>query len=229
MASLRELFCRNLKSLRENQGFSQRELSLKCGFAHSYVGQLERGKKDPSFESLVKLSEQLEVSIVDFFRGEESKPSLSLKEALIKLSETTEDVLQSLSVVTSQVDSELRMAGIWDSEGHVLDFNRTTFEILHGDEKDILGRPVWELDVIGDREDNREWVKDRVRRIKNEPKVYRRQVMLFPPEGDPIETEITLTPISVEGADQNFILCEGHRVEDIRNDTPSKRTSSAHG
>lgn len=220
MASLRELFCRNLKSLREKKGFSQRELSLKCGFAHSYVGQLERGKKDPSFESLVKLAEELNTSIVAFFRDQDNELPHTLKEALVALSETRDEVLQSLSVVTSQVDSELRMAGVWDSDGHILDFNRTTFEILHGSEDDILGTPVWELDVIGDRDENREWVKDRVSRIKNEPKVYRRRVKLFPPEGDPIDTEITLTPISVNGADQNFILCEGHRTEDIQNDTP---------
>lgn len=213
MSDLRELFCRNLRELRESRGYSQRELSLKCGFAHSYVGQLERGQKDPSFKSLLELAEELGVSVVDFFRDDDE--SDDLQEAVLALEESQKEVLQSLSVLASQVESEVRMAGVYDSEGRILGFNRTVFEILHETENELLGKPAWELEVFGDRDENRDWMQDRIQRMKDVPKVYRRHFPLFTNKGDVLDAEVSLTPFTVGDVDQEFILSEAHRLEDI--------------
>lgn len=51
-----------LKEAREEQGLTQRELAEKAGLTASAVSQFEGGKREPSFNSMVKLARALEVS-----------------------------------------------------------------------------------------------------------------------------------------------------------------------
>lgn len=218
MSDLRDLFCRNLKFFRKSRDFTQRSLSLRCGFAHSYVGQLERGKKDPSFESLLKLADELDVSVVDFFRAD-GDVSYNLKQALLTLSENRGEVLQSLSVLASQVDSMLRMAGVLDPQGRIVDYNRTVYELIHEEEDELLGRELWELRFFGDSEETREWVRDRIRLIQEEPGIYRRRFTFITNQDQSFKIEGALTPIKVDASDEYFILAEGHRIADIREES----------
>ena len=52
-----------IRRRRENLGWSQEELAARCGFDRTYVSMLERGRRNPSFLNLLKLSDGLEISV----------------------------------------------------------------------------------------------------------------------------------------------------------------------
>ena len=61
-------FGRTLYALRVERGYSQEELSFRCEIDRSYLGQLERGEKEPCLAMLVKLGFGLETSLTELFR-----------------------------------------------------------------------------------------------------------------------------------------------------------------
>ncbi len=52
-----------IKEQREKLGLSQEKLAVRCGFDRTYISMLERGKRNPSFLNLLKLSDGLGISI----------------------------------------------------------------------------------------------------------------------------------------------------------------------
>lgn len=52
-----------IKKQREILGLSQEKLADRCGFDRTYISMLERGKRNPSFLNLLKLSDGLETSV----------------------------------------------------------------------------------------------------------------------------------------------------------------------
>ena len=61
-------FGRTLHGLRLEKGYSQEELSFRCEIDRSFLGQLERGEKEPCLAMLVKLGAGLETSLAELFR-----------------------------------------------------------------------------------------------------------------------------------------------------------------
>ncbi|MGM0258248.1 helix-turn-helix domain-containing protein [Enterococcus sp. AZ102] len=60
-------FGEKLKALRESRGYGVNQLSLKSGVSSSQISRFERGeRKDPTLETLKKLSRALGVSISYF-------------------------------------------------------------------------------------------------------------------------------------------------------------------
>lgn len=59
----------NIRKIRKAKGFSQEELALKADVDRSYVGGIERGERNVSFLTLVKLAKCLECSVSDFSKG----------------------------------------------------------------------------------------------------------------------------------------------------------------
>ncbi|MBF0487205.1 MAG: helix-turn-helix transcriptional regulator [Nitrospirae bacterium] len=57
-----------LKSKRIEKGLSLREFSIKCGVSHSYIHNLEKGTKEVTLKTLLKILDALDVSIFKFFR-----------------------------------------------------------------------------------------------------------------------------------------------------------------
>ena len=53
---------RAFRELREGQGVSQEELASRAGLHRTYVGGIERGERNPSLTSLLRLAEVLEVN-----------------------------------------------------------------------------------------------------------------------------------------------------------------------
>ena len=50
-----------VRNIRMASGISQEELAVRSGLHRTYVGDIERGERNPSYESLVKLAEGLGV------------------------------------------------------------------------------------------------------------------------------------------------------------------------
>ena len=51
-----------VRAIREAHDPSQEELATRCGLHRTYVGDIERGERNPSYESIVKLATGLGVS-----------------------------------------------------------------------------------------------------------------------------------------------------------------------
>jgi transcriptional regulator with XRE-family HTH domain len=60
---IQELLALNLRRIRVAKNISQDELALRAGVERAYVGYLERGKKNPTLKTLVKLASALECEV----------------------------------------------------------------------------------------------------------------------------------------------------------------------
>ncbi|HIW33171.1 MAG TPA: helix-turn-helix domain-containing protein [Candidatus Paenibacillus intestinavium] len=59
----------NIRVLRIKNDMSQEQLALQCKMNPSYLGQIERGIKNPTLRTLTKISSGLEVTIDQLIRG----------------------------------------------------------------------------------------------------------------------------------------------------------------
>lgn len=60
------IFAQILSDIRKEKGLSQETLAEKAGLDRTYISMLERGKRQPTLETLFKLSEALGISPVSF-------------------------------------------------------------------------------------------------------------------------------------------------------------------
>ncbi len=73
-----------IRRLRNKKGYSLKELAKKSGLSHSYLNEIEKGKKYPKTEKLKKLAEALEVEVTELVKakmGRELHPLLSFLES----------------------------------------------------------------------------------------------------------------------------------------------------
>ncbi|HKC04599.1 MAG TPA: helix-turn-helix transcriptional regulator [Patescibacteria group bacterium] len=55
----------NLRKLREKKGITQEDLALTAGLNRAYIGYIERGERNPSTDTIVKVAKALKVSPKD--------------------------------------------------------------------------------------------------------------------------------------------------------------------
>ncbi|MFC4596860.1 helix-turn-helix domain-containing protein [Cohnella hongkongensis] len=58
----------NIRTLRKERGLSQEQLALKAGMNTSYIGQVERGEKSATIDSLDKIAKALDIELEQLFR-----------------------------------------------------------------------------------------------------------------------------------------------------------------
>lgn len=56
-----------IRNYRQKLGLTQEELAEKADLHHTYVGQVERGEKNLTIQSLEKLLDAMDVSFAEFF------------------------------------------------------------------------------------------------------------------------------------------------------------------
>ena len=95
--TLQEIFIANLKKYRKQQGLSQMGLSRICDTTSNYIGQIEMGRRIPSFEKIEKIAAALNISPGLLFIDESNKEKAGKKNE-------TKDYLQKMPV---QVKKEL--------------------------------------------------------------------------------------------------------------------------
>jgi transcriptional regulator with XRE-family HTH domain len=77
--TLQQIFITNLKKIRKQQGFSQMGLSEMCDTTSNYIGQIEMGRRIPSFEKIEKIAAALNIAPGLLFIEENIEESEKLK------------------------------------------------------------------------------------------------------------------------------------------------------
>jgi len=67
MSDIMERFSKRIRDMRQLRGVSQEQLALKAGINVSFLGQIERGTKKPTIDTIDKLLEALDISYQEFF------------------------------------------------------------------------------------------------------------------------------------------------------------------
>lgn len=68
---LNKAFGKRLTDIRQNMGLSQEEFAYQCGIHRTYLGNLERGEKSPTLNTIAKIAENLNMKITDFFKEDD--------------------------------------------------------------------------------------------------------------------------------------------------------------
>lgn len=64
---IKKEFGRHLRKLREKKGWTQEELADRAGMHFTYVGQIERGVRNPSLVNLYRIAKALKVDFGSIF------------------------------------------------------------------------------------------------------------------------------------------------------------------
>lgn len=56
-------FGENLKKLRKERDLSQEDFADKCGLHRTYIGGLERGERNPTLSTMVRIAKTFEINI----------------------------------------------------------------------------------------------------------------------------------------------------------------------
>jgi transcriptional regulator with XRE-family HTH domain len=64
-----------LKQIRERSGLSQREIARRSGQSPGAISAIELGKVSPSVETLKRLLDCLDITLVDFFSPDQTNPT----------------------------------------------------------------------------------------------------------------------------------------------------------
>lgn len=69
MSSLSVEIGQRIRSYRLQNGFNQEELAEKCGLHPTYIGQVERGEKNATLESVSKIANGLSLPLSTLFEN----------------------------------------------------------------------------------------------------------------------------------------------------------------
>jgi XRE family transcriptional regulator, regulator of sulfur utilization len=65
--TLRKIIGENIRRLRQEKGWSQEKLAVRCKLSHNYIARLERGEMNPGLDSLEKLANGLGTQVRGLF------------------------------------------------------------------------------------------------------------------------------------------------------------------
>jgi len=74
-----------IREIRKQKDISQLELSVRSNLSLSFLASLEKGKKQPSVLTLIRIASALNVSPKVFFPENEDKTSEEIKDTIINL------------------------------------------------------------------------------------------------------------------------------------------------
>lgn len=108
-----------IQSLRKAKGWSQEKFADVCGVHRTYMGHLERGEKNLSFSTLVRLSDALEITVSELLSEERSSATKTIRQSrknqptdlpgIIRELNRQRNVLESTGSVLKQLAQGLRV------------------------------------------------------------------------------------------------------------------------
>lgn len=81
MADLRGHVGARLRQLRHARRLTQEQVAERAGLSHKFLGELERGRANPTLTTLSAVSEALGVRLVDLLALETDRPRLTPRQA----------------------------------------------------------------------------------------------------------------------------------------------------
>ena len=72
---IKELIGARIKSLRQGKGLTQEALAEKSGISSKYLSSIERGKENPTLDTLIQLAKALKVELFEIFLYAHEVPS----------------------------------------------------------------------------------------------------------------------------------------------------------
>lgn len=69
MSDISKILGQRIRNYRTSKGLSQEKLAELSGCHHTYIGQIERGEKNATIESIEKISAALNVSLSTLFEN----------------------------------------------------------------------------------------------------------------------------------------------------------------
>lgn len=67
MDTIEKLFGERVRELRLARGLSQEELAFKAGIHRTYLGGIERGKRNPSLKNINAVAQALDITLSELF------------------------------------------------------------------------------------------------------------------------------------------------------------------
>lgn len=123
-----------LRELRKKCGLTMKELGIEIGVAESTISQYETGKRQPDYETLLKLSEYFGVS-VDYLLGREIK-----EKTPSKIGEghrpPDEETLRLLEILEDRPDIRYLAAASEKATPEHVEATARMFDELYGGNKD---------------------------------------------------------------------------------------------
>jgi transcriptional regulator with XRE-family HTH domain len=110
MMNLQQIFIRNLKKIRKKRGISQMRLAEICATSANYIGEIEMGRRIPSFEKIEKLAFALEVFPYQLFMQDTDEPhELETRTFLNEIPYSIKKEITSrlMSSIKSSIDASL--------------------------------------------------------------------------------------------------------------------------
>jgi transcriptional regulator with XRE-family HTH domain len=77
-----------IRELRREQGYSQEEFADKCGVHRTFMGTVERGESNLSFQNIAKVTTTLGVPLSTLFRDLEGKAQILAAQSAAKTIKT---------------------------------------------------------------------------------------------------------------------------------------------
>ncbi|MFZ5944867.1 MAG: helix-turn-helix domain-containing protein [Bacillota bacterium] len=99
MLKIRQIVGQNIRTLRLKSNITQVELAKLVGVSGSYIGYLERGKKNPSLDLLTKIAEGLNVSPDMLLISPDDKKNLEINKLKTILSDKGSAAIQFINEV----------------------------------------------------------------------------------------------------------------------------------
>ena len=92
MDSIQDIFGKKIKSIRRARDITQEKLADLSGLSLQYIGEIERGRRNPSLTSVEQLSKALDIPMAELFSLEEFRLAPDeLKAILIRQIETADE------------------------------------------------------------------------------------------------------------------------------------------
>lgn len=76
MDTVQDIFGKKIKSIRRSRDITQEKLADLSGLSLQYIGEIERGRRNPSLTSIEQLSKALDIPMAELFSLEEFRLSM---------------------------------------------------------------------------------------------------------------------------------------------------------